>query len=121
MRVAVTGAYGYSGQYIAQRLLDAGHEVYTLTNSPHRANRSAARTGNSRVRVHGLHRPGQRYPVHSQPLRRRAAKAFMADLGDDLVVVRQRILIPPFPGSNPGAPAKFFNELRFSTSGLASL
>ncbi len=22
-------------------------------------------------------------------------------------VVRQRILIPPFPGSNPGAPAKF--------------
>ena len=38
MRVAVTGAYGYSGQYIAQRLLDAGHEVHTLTNSPHRAN-----------------------------------------------------------------------------------
>lgn len=37
MRVAATGAYGYSGQYIAQRLLDAGHEVYTLTNSPHRA------------------------------------------------------------------------------------
>lgn len=38
MRVAVTGAYGYSGQYIARRLLDAGHEVLTLTNSPHRAN-----------------------------------------------------------------------------------
>lgn len=38
MRVAVTGAYGYSGQYIAQRLLAAGHEVLTLTNSPHRAN-----------------------------------------------------------------------------------
>jgi NADH dehydrogenase len=38
MRVAVTGAYGYSGQYIARRLLAAGHEVLTLTNSPHRAN-----------------------------------------------------------------------------------
>jgi uncharacterized protein YbjT (DUF2867 family) len=38
MRVAVTGAYGYSGQYIAHRLLAAGHEVLTLTNSPHRAN-----------------------------------------------------------------------------------
>src|SRR5262249_19955357 len=38
MRVAVTGAYGYSGQYIAQRLLDRGHEVLTLTNSTRRAN-----------------------------------------------------------------------------------
>ena len=35
---AVTGAYGYSGKYIAQRLLDAGHTVITLTNSPRRAN-----------------------------------------------------------------------------------
>ncbi len=33
---AVTGAYGYSGRYIAQRLLDAGHQVITLTNSPAR-------------------------------------------------------------------------------------
>lgn len=30
---AVTGAFGYSGRYIAQRLLDAGHQVVTLTNS----------------------------------------------------------------------------------------
>ena len=30
---AVTGAFGYSGKYIAQRLLDAGHQVITLTNS----------------------------------------------------------------------------------------
>jgi len=30
---AVTGAYGYSGKYIAQRLLDAGQTVITLTNS----------------------------------------------------------------------------------------
>ena len=37
MRVAVTGAYGYSGKYIARRLLDDGHEVVTLTNSPRRA------------------------------------------------------------------------------------
>ena len=31
---AVTGAFGYSGRYIAQRLLDAGQQVITLTNSP---------------------------------------------------------------------------------------
>jgi NADH dehydrogenase len=35
---AVTGAFGYSGKYIAQRLLDEGQHVITLTNSPHRAN-----------------------------------------------------------------------------------
>jgi len=35
---AVTGAFGYSGKYIAMRLLDRGHEVITLTNSPDRAN-----------------------------------------------------------------------------------
>ncbi len=34
----VTGAFGYSGRYIAQRLLDAGAEVRTLTNSPGREN-----------------------------------------------------------------------------------
>ncbi|HZL43032.1 MAG TPA: NAD(P)H-binding protein [Verrucomicrobiae bacterium] len=38
MRIAVTGAFGYSGRYIASRLLDAGHTVITLTNSPARAN-----------------------------------------------------------------------------------
>jgi NADH dehydrogenase len=30
----VTGAFGYSGRFIAQRLLDRGHEVRTLTNHP---------------------------------------------------------------------------------------
>lgn len=29
----VTGAFGYSGKYIAVRLLEQGHEVHTLTNS----------------------------------------------------------------------------------------
>jgi uncharacterized protein YbjT (DUF2867 family) len=38
MRIAVTGAFGYSGRYITRRLLDAGHEVITLTNSTQRAN-----------------------------------------------------------------------------------
>jgi uncharacterized protein YbjT (DUF2867 family) len=35
---AVTGAFGYSGKYIAQRLLKAGKPVITLTNSLHREN-----------------------------------------------------------------------------------
>jgi uncharacterized protein YbjT (DUF2867 family) len=35
---AVTGAFGYSGKYIAQRLLSEGHRVITLTNSLHRQN-----------------------------------------------------------------------------------
>lgn len=34
----VTGAFGYSGKYIARRLLDQGHTVHTLTNSPDRDN-----------------------------------------------------------------------------------
>jgi NADH dehydrogenase len=38
MQVAVTGAFGYSGRYIAQRLLASGHSVVTLTNSVHRHN-----------------------------------------------------------------------------------
>jgi uncharacterized protein YbjT (DUF2867 family) len=33
MRMAVTGAFGYSGRYIAKRFLEAGHNVITLTNS----------------------------------------------------------------------------------------
>jgi NADH dehydrogenase len=32
-RIAVTGAFGYSGSRIARRLLKAGHDVLTLTNS----------------------------------------------------------------------------------------
>jgi uncharacterized protein YbjT (DUF2867 family) len=38
MRVAVTGAFGFSGKYMARRLLDQRHEVITLTNSPRRSN-----------------------------------------------------------------------------------
>src|SRR4030067_522625 len=34
----VTGALGYSGKYIARRLLDAGHHVRTLTNSHDKPN-----------------------------------------------------------------------------------
>ena len=34
----VTGAFGYSGKYIATRLLAAGHTVRTLTDSPNRPN-----------------------------------------------------------------------------------
>lgn len=34
----MTGAFGFSGKYIARRLLNAGHDVRTLTNSPDREN-----------------------------------------------------------------------------------
>src|SRR5262249_1616790 len=34
----MTGAFGFSGKYIAQRLLALQHEVITLTNSPQRPN-----------------------------------------------------------------------------------
>lgn len=34
----VTGAFGYSGKYIARRLLEAGYQVRTVTSSPARAN-----------------------------------------------------------------------------------
>ncbi|MCX7007465.1 MAG: NAD(P)H-binding protein [Kiritimatiellaeota bacterium] len=32
MKIIITGAFSYSGRYIAQRLLDAGHSVATLTH-----------------------------------------------------------------------------------------
>lgn len=35
---AVTGAFGYSGKYLASQLLDRGHKVRTLTNPIHRDN-----------------------------------------------------------------------------------
>jgi uncharacterized protein YbjT (DUF2867 family) len=38
MKIAVTGAFGYSGRYITTRLLAAGHQVITLTNSLKRQN-----------------------------------------------------------------------------------
>ena len=34
---AITEAFGFSGSYIAKRLLNAGETVVTLTNSPDRA------------------------------------------------------------------------------------
>lgn len=46
----VTGAFGYSGRYIAHRLLEAGHQVRTLTNSPQRANPFG-----DRVEAHPFH------------------------------------------------------------------
>lgn len=39
----VTGAFGYSGKYIARRLLAEGYRVQTLTNSPHRPDPFAGR------------------------------------------------------------------------------
>jgi NADH dehydrogenase len=39
----VTGAFGFSGRYIARRLLEAGRTVRTLTNSPIRRNEFGGR------------------------------------------------------------------------------
>lgn len=36
MKIAVTGAFSYSGKYIADRLLAHGEQVVTLTGHPHR-------------------------------------------------------------------------------------
>lgn len=36
MKIAVTGAFSYSGKYITTRLLERGEEVFTLTNHPNR-------------------------------------------------------------------------------------
>jgi NADH dehydrogenase len=36
MKIAVTGAFSYSGKYITQKLLQRGEEVITLTNHPDR-------------------------------------------------------------------------------------
>ena len=44
----VTGAFGYSGKYIATRLLDQGVSVHTITNSPERANPFGGRVSVSR-------------------------------------------------------------------------
>jgi uncharacterized protein YbjT (DUF2867 family) len=46
----VTGAFGYSGKRIAARLIEAGHRVRTLTNSPGRPNPFA-----EKVEVCGYH------------------------------------------------------------------
>ena len=36
MKIAVTGAFSYSGKYAAQRLLERGEQVITLTGHPNR-------------------------------------------------------------------------------------
>ena len=36
MKIAITGAFSYSGKYVAQRLLARGEEVITLTGHPNR-------------------------------------------------------------------------------------
>jgi len=36
MKIAVTGAFSYSGKYITKRLIEKGEEVITLTNHPNR-------------------------------------------------------------------------------------
>jgi NADH dehydrogenase len=38
MKIAVTGAFSYSGKYITKRLLDKNEEIITLTNHPNQPN-----------------------------------------------------------------------------------
>ena len=51
---AVTGAFGYSGKYIASRLLEDGHEVITLTGS---ANRGSLLSKKVRAIPYNFERP----------------------------------------------------------------
>jgi NADH dehydrogenase len=53
---AVTGAFGFSGKYIARRLFEAGHGVVTLTNSMHRPNPFGEKI---KVRPLRFDRPGE--------------------------------------------------------------
>jgi len=56
----VTGAFGFSGKYITQRLLDAGHIVRALTNSGNREN-----PFNGRVTAHPYNFHDQKKLVES--------------------------------------------------------
>jgi len=38
MKIAITGAFSYSGKYVARRLLERGEQVITLTGHPNRPN-----------------------------------------------------------------------------------
>lgn len=49
MKIAVTGAFSYSGKYIAKRLLERGEEVITLTNHPDRPD-----PFNGKIKTHPL-------------------------------------------------------------------
>jgi NADH dehydrogenase len=49
MRAAITGAFSYSGRFVAERLVAAGHSVVTLTNHPR-----GAEIGGRPVEVHPL-------------------------------------------------------------------
>jgi NADH dehydrogenase len=51
---AATGALGYSGRYIAQRLMEKDHDVMTLTNSP---NRKSPLSGKIKVRPFSFDNP----------------------------------------------------------------
>ena len=57
---AVTGAYGYSGKYIARQLLDAGEAVITLTNSTDRANEFGGHVQRVSVELRPTRRSGRR-------------------------------------------------------------
>ncbi len=45
MKIAITGAFSYSGKYIAKRLLAHGEEIITLTNHPNRPDPFGGRVG----------------------------------------------------------------------------
>ena len=49
MKVAITGAFSYTGKYIAKRLLERGEEIVTLTGHPNRPD-----PFNGRVKVYAL-------------------------------------------------------------------
>ena len=59
----VTGAFGFTGRYVARRLLEMGVSVRTLTNHPDRSDPfDGAGAGVSS----GLLRPGRAAPVYGR-------------------------------------------------------
>ena len=54
MKIVVTGAFSYTGRYIAERLLARGERVVTLTNHP---NRQDAFAGRVEIQPYAFERP----------------------------------------------------------------
>ena len=115
----VTGAFGYSGKYIAQRLLADGRTVMTLTNSVQRANDFAGAVEHGR-RECRIERCRHEVDMQAVPGRREAAvkadpgEAATGEFGDEIVMlVIKRDIADSGARPPPGQPQP--GEARHST------